>query len=335
MAFDITKPQISKVSKGLEGKTILIYGSNSLGKTYQATRMEKPLVLPFEDGIEAIDGVPYFPINTWKDFKEINKGLTDKKTVEQAKDMYKTLIFDEVYASAQMCQKYICSQYGAAHMGEQAPKGENRPNLYTAYEREYRDEITKLLKAGYTIIFIGHQTIDNDTKQIIPKGDKRSMELIRDLAGLTLFVHSNGIDADGKVILSSARTNETPEYFARSRYTEIESVIPVFTAENLEKALVDAIEKDEKLRGSKAVSFEERQEDMTTSTIDVEEYKPLAQELCMELAEAGFHQDVTELMYKYLGYGNKISEVLPRQAEQLEILYKELKDFKNEKLGNQ
>lgn len=331
MAFDILKPQISKVSKGLEGKTILIYGSNSLGKTYQATRMEKPLVLPFEDGIEAIDGIPYFPINEWKDFKEINKGLTNKKTVEQAKEMYKTLIFDEVYASAQMCQKYICNLYGAAHMGEQAPKGTNRPNLYTAYEREYRDEITKLTKAGYTVIFIGHQTVDNDTKQIIPKGDKRSMELIRDMAGVTLYVASNGIGEDGRAVFSSGYTVETADFFARSRYTEMIPKIATFTAENLEKALIEAIEKDEQKRGSKAVTFEERAELMSTETIDLEKYKSEAQHMCIQLAEGGFQVEAEELMYKHLGIGNKISEVLPRQAEALAVLHSDLVDLKEEK----
>jgi hypothetical protein len=45
MSFDIFNPQISTVAKGLEGKVITIVGSNSLGKTKQATRMEKPFYL--------------------------------------------------------------------------------------------------------------------------------------------------------------------------------------------------------------------------------------------------------------------------------------------------
>lgn len=43
--LDIFNPAISSVSKGLEGKVITITGSNNLGKTKQATRMEKPFYL--------------------------------------------------------------------------------------------------------------------------------------------------------------------------------------------------------------------------------------------------------------------------------------------------
>ena len=37
--LDIFNPQVSTVAKGLEGKVILVYGGNNLGKTKQATRM--------------------------------------------------------------------------------------------------------------------------------------------------------------------------------------------------------------------------------------------------------------------------------------------------------
>ncbi len=43
--LDIFKPQVSVVAKGLEGKVITLVGSNSLGKTKQATRMERPFYL--------------------------------------------------------------------------------------------------------------------------------------------------------------------------------------------------------------------------------------------------------------------------------------------------
>lgn len=54
MELDIFNPQVSTVAKGLEGKVILVYGGNNLGKTKQATRMKKPFYLPFEAGLNAI-----------------------------------------------------------------------------------------------------------------------------------------------------------------------------------------------------------------------------------------------------------------------------------------
>ena len=92
--LDIFNPQVSTVAKGLEGKVILVYGGNNLGKTKQATRMKKPFYLPFEAGLNAIPGVPYCPITKWSDFIKINKQLTDPATVEKAREMYSTIIFD-------------------------------------------------------------------------------------------------------------------------------------------------------------------------------------------------------------------------------------------------
>ncbi|TWJ45639.1 hypothetical protein CHCC5027_2380 [Bacillus paralicheniformis] len=38
--------------------------------------MKNPLYLPFEKGLNAIAGVPFMPINSWGDFKKVNKQLT-------------------------------------------------------------------------------------------------------------------------------------------------------------------------------------------------------------------------------------------------------------------
>ena len=86
--FDIFNPQVSVVAKGLEGKRIMIYGGNNLGKTKQATRMKKPFYLPFEKGVNAIGGIPFVPINSWADFKKVNKQLTSLATVQKAKELY-------------------------------------------------------------------------------------------------------------------------------------------------------------------------------------------------------------------------------------------------------
>ena len=42
---DIFNPQTSTVAKGLEGKTIMIYGGNNLGKTYVASHLSKPFFI--------------------------------------------------------------------------------------------------------------------------------------------------------------------------------------------------------------------------------------------------------------------------------------------------
>ena len=131
--FNILEPKVSKVVEGLEGKIILVYGGNSNGKTLQGTRMKKPLVLPFEHGLNAISGIPYFPVNSWSDFKKINMSLTKTATLDKVKDMYQTIIFDEVQASANYCQDYICAKYDA----ESIKSGNGGFGLWKEYETEY------------------------------------------------------------------------------------------------------------------------------------------------------------------------------------------------------
>ncbi|TWK87881.1 hypothetical protein CHCC20331_3242 [Bacillus paralicheniformis] len=71
--------------------------------------MKKPLYLPFEKGLNAIAGVPFMPINSWGDFKKVNKQLT--KNPEKAKEAYQTIIVDEVDAFSKYATKYVCDQY--------------------------------------------------------------------------------------------------------------------------------------------------------------------------------------------------------------------------------
>ena len=68
MAIDIFNPQISVLSYDLSGKTLLVYGSNRVGKTKQLVSLPKPYYLAFEAGINAIAGVPFLSMRKWSDF---------------------------------------------------------------------------------------------------------------------------------------------------------------------------------------------------------------------------------------------------------------------------
>lgn len=125
--LDIFNAPKSIIANGLEGKILLIYGTNNSGKTYQATRLEKPLVLACEIGLNGIDGVPYLPITNWSSFRSSIKQLTGAQ-IDKAKELYSTIIVDEVYASSIYCQDYICQTHGdgALTMAD----GDSKHNLY-------------------------------------------------------------------------------------------------------------------------------------------------------------------------------------------------------------
>ncbi len=325
--FDIFNPQVSVVAKGLEGKRIMIYGGNNLGKTKQSTRMKKPFYLPFEKGVNAISGVSFVPINTWADFKKVNKQLTSLGTVEKAKEIYSTIIFDEVEASAKYCQRYINSLYGVSRLKD----GNDGFGLWKEYETEYWEEINKLTGAGYTVVFIAHKT-ENKDGFILPKGDKRALEPIIDNCDIVVYLESNGVDEDGKVINSSGYLAQTDKFFARSRFDYIETKIENFTAEKLEEVIIKAIETQEEVEGVKAVTFQEQKTIFESQKISYEELMENIGEAGGKLINANKSDLLVELVEKHLGKGKKVSECTKMQIEVMTVIYDDLAD-KIQELG--
>ena len=144
----------SGVSYGIEGLKILIYGGNTLGKTPQAMRFPKPLLLMGEAGGTAIKGYKV-PIKQKKDFVDVVKQLTDEKTMEQMKEKFQTIVIDtatdiiEIYANA------TAREYGVRDVSEMNADL-SLPNGYALYRTSFKSDINKLCSCGYTVIFISH-----------------------------------------------------------------------------------------------------------------------------------------------------------------------------------
>ncbi|AZJ44221.1 ATP-binding protein [Bacillus velezensis] len=320
MAIDIFNPQVSVVAKGLEGKVITIYGSNNLGKTKQSTRMKKPLYLPFEKGLNAIAGVQFMATNSWADFKKVNKQLT--KNAEKAKEMYQTIIVDEVDAFAKYATRYVCEQYDV----ERIKDGNDGFGLWKEYETEVWEEINKLIGVGFTVIFIAHAAEDKKGK-VYPKGDKRVLAPVIDNSDIVLYLSSNGVDEDRKVIKSSAWLAETDEHFARSRFDYIDTYLPEFTAENLEKAIIQAVERQEKAEGIVAVTYEEQKQNNASEELDYDSLMEQIKEVGIKLNEEGRLEEVNEITEKHLGKGVKVTECSRKQVNVMSVILDDLKDL--------
>ncbi|XOT29371.1 ATP-binding protein [Bacillus subtilis subsp. subtilis] len=320
MAIDIFNPQVSVVAKGLEGKVITIYGSNNLGKTKQSTRMKKPLYLPFEKGLNAIAGVQFMPINSWADFKKVNKQLT--KNAEKAKEMYQTIIVDEVDAFAKYATRYVCEQYDV----ERIKDGNDGFGLWKEYETEVWEEINKLIGVGFTVIFIAHAAEDKKGK-VYPKGDKRVLAPVIDNSDIVLYLSSNGVDEDRKVIKSSAWLAETDEHFARSRFDYIDTYLPEFTAESLEKAIIEAVERQEEAEGIVAVTYEEQKQNNASEELDYDSLMEQIKEVGIKLNGEGRLEEVNEITEKHLGKGVKVTECSRKQVNVMSVILDDLKDL--------
>jgi hypothetical protein len=240
------------------------------------------------------------PINKWADFKKVNKQLT-KNT--QAKEVYQTIIIDEVDAFARYATRYVCDKYGV----ERIKDGNDGFGLWKEYETELWEEINKLLSGGFTVIFIAHAEADKKGK-IHPKGDKRALSPVIDNSDIVVYLHTNGVDENNQVIRSSGYLAETEHFFARSRFDYIETVIEEFTAENLEKALIDAIKKQEEIEGIQSVSFDQQKQVYSSEILDYDDLLEEINEVCQELVGQEKVEDLVALVEKHLGKGKKVTE---------------------------
>ncbi len=319
---DIFNPQISNIAKGLEGKTLMIYGGNNLGKTYTATHMSKPFIIACESGLNAISGVKYNRVNSWADFKKLVKQFTSKATVDQARAAYDTIVIDEVYASAILCQDFVIATYGdgALTLGDSTGK----INLYQMYEKEYFRVINLLLSCDYTVVFIAHA--QEKDGYITPKGDKRCLNPIIDNCDFVIYLTSNGTDENGNVIKSSGHLAETDEYFARSRFNHCPTLIEEFTAENLEKTVIEAIENEEKASGVTAITYDEQKAQNTPVKRTYDEVMDALQEIGQRFASSGHMDLLTEIVEDTLGAGKKVSECNKKQIDAMIIILDDLTD---------
>ena len=336
---DIFNASKSVIADGLEGKIILIYGGNNLGKTYQATRFPKPFVIACEMGLNGLDGIPYVPVTRWSDFKTIVKQFTGP-TMEKAKELYSTIIVDEVYASSIYCQDYVCNTYGdgALTMAD----GDSKHNLYQLYEKEYFRQINLLVSAGYTVVFIAHAQVDTQTKFITPKGDKRCMNPIIDKCDYVVYLESNGTDAEGRVIKSSAYLAQTKDFFARARIEYTPTYIKEFTAENLTAAIQEGIDKKRELDHSTVTTFAEQQKLNTIEDLDFEKLVNTFNSIIMNIpgssdeacsTEEGvkfknyWAPKIVQITEKHLGKGGRVSQCNENQVEALSLIVNELKEL--------
>jgi len=324
-AFDIFNPQESVVAKGLEGKIITVYGGNNLGKTLQATKMGKAFFMPMEKGLGAISGVKFLPVNSWAEFVKHSKAFAKNK--EKSREMYDTIVIDSLDAFAKYATRYVCNQYGVNRLKD----GNDGFGLWTEYATEVWEAVDRLVGIGLTVVFIAHAQEDKQGK-MRPKGDARTISPVIDQSDIVMYLHSNGVDENGKVINSSGYLAETEHYFARSRFTHIDTYLPEYTAETLEQAIIKAIELEEKESGTSAVSYDEQQETFASAEVDFATLKQNTIDLFNELATVpdADIEGLLELQAKYLGKDKKVSEARPMQQEAISLLFDELVELKGE-----
>ena len=324
------------VQYGLEGLKILIFGSNSLGKTPQSMRFPKPILLMGETGGSALKGYKKH-ITSKKVFIDVVKQLTDEKTLVQMKDKFQTVVLDCVEDIIELFEISLCKEYGVKDVGEIQGLQKGNPNGYSVYRKDFKQQINLLTGSGYTVIFIAHEecvqvpTGENDkdgnaiTKDFIQpkgsKGDKSSSRFIRDLCDFRFYVVSSGFDKEtNKTIMSKAWCTQTDAFYSGSRFN-CKPLINPFTAENIIEAIEEAQKKSAEEYGSELVVFE-RNTDEYTKEDYLKDIKPYVTKLY-----ALYPKLVLEIIYSQLGEGVSVSKATEEQLVELETIYTKLVDL--------
>lgn len=263
--INIFKPDISQVVKGIEGKAILLYGSNGVGKTLNATKAPKPYIICFENGLGAISNVAYSTITKWTDFLSVVKQFTAPATRDQAKEMYETIIIDGLEGLGQLCEPYVAAMYNA----DSVKSGNKGFGLWSEFEAELRKPIKALCSSGFTVIFLGHEaerefptlTMNADgeykMKKLYPKGEKRAIDTIINECDIVGYIQAQPANELGHEVLSTVYFANNNAFIAKTRYPYLVREIKEWSYEKLEKALIAAIAKGEKVSGHKTITPKE------------------------------------------------------------------------------
>lgn len=319
---------VSKLSADLRGKVIVVYGGNNLGKTLQASRMKNPIFIPFEKGMNGVDGAMVLKTRSWSQARSHVKKLANKKftkLLQQGEQI--TVVIDGIESMGRYCRKYIAS----IHDARDVKSANGGYGAWQSYEDEVWEWVDSIISLGYTVMFVGHQSYDKETDKMTIKGDARNIAPIKDNADIVVYLKSNGIDDEGKEVLSSGYLVETEDYFARSRFTYMDEVIPEYTAENLEKAIVEGIQREIEDKGLENVSFEEQQEIYEEDDRSIDELKEEIKDRYEQIEEMGEDRlDVyDEIIEKHLGE-SRVSEATNKQIESLRCILNDLDNYLEE-----
>lgn len=321
--IDLLNLEETGMNGSLAGQKALLYGGNSLGKTFQASKMPKPLLLMTEAGANGVKCKKLL-VNKWATFKDVVKQLTDEKTLDQMKEQYFTIIIDTLENLVGLSEQAVCSEFGVRDLSEITGK----QNGYSIYRKDFKSQVNKLCSCGYFVLFIDHEEIveleDPITGEkynfVQPKGSgniKSSTRFVRDMCDFTFFVHGGETDENGDAIPSSLLCKQTRHAFARSRYA-IQTFVKPFTAKNMEEAIIKAIEKSASDEGANLSDWKPDTSDYTAQDwIDmISPYYKAIYKKDSEKAKA--------IVENELGAGAKVSKATDEQKIELENIYNQM-----------
>lgn len=306
----------------------LVITNLKTGKTTQASKFPKSLILGFEMGYLALPDVMALPITRWSDFKQVLKQL---KT-DEAHEMYDNIVVDVVDIAYDLCEKYICSKNGVDTIGDIGYGGG-----YAQTKKEFDECIRQIPQMGYGLVLISHAQdktfTDEDGKeynQITPTLGNQGRLVVDRMADIIGYARPVETEEGTKTYLFM---RGTPRFIAGSRFKYTPEVIE-FTYDNLVKAIDDAITKQAEETGNDSVTSEKDDARTEKPNYDFNALMGEFNEIVNKLQEIGggsfgtkYAPTIAKIVEKYLGKGKKISNATEQQAEQVALIVSDLEEF--------
>ena len=331
MAINLLSIEPHKVSRDLSTYITYIYGAAGTGKTTLASQMDKALLLAFEKGYNAIPGIMAQDVSSWGEMKQIVREL--KK--QEVKDTYKCIVVDTVDIAAALCEKYICGQLGIENIGD----GGWSVNGWAKVKKEFEEVFRTISQLGYSLFFISHakdktfkRQDGTEYNQIVTSLSTAYDEIIKNMVDIFGYAHSV-VDANGnsKIMLTLRSADNSVD--AKSRFKYIEPEIE-FNYQSLEKAINDAIDKEEQASGKKELFTNERGV-KEIQELNFDEVKNRFDTIVTQIIQNHTDEEmvntwsprITEITEKYLGKGKKASQCTRDQVEQLNLIVLELEEL--------
>ena len=323
--IDLLNLQPTTISRDLKGKYIMIYGPAKSGKTSFAANFKKNLLLAFEIGYHALDGIYAQPVEKWSDFKLILRQLND----EAVKEKFETVTIDTASIAWDLCEKYICSQNGVQKIGD-IPWGAG----YTACKNEFENTLRQITLMGYGLILIAHSEKrvekegESDIEFYSPSLNKRAYDICNKLVDVIGYI---GIEWDENG--NSERylyTRQTPRIMAGSRYKYLAPKIK-FGYQELVDAIGEAIDKSAELDGATVVDHADK---VVVESLDYNKVRAEAYELWNKLVKPDSDEPDAEMAKVILkkaeiifGRPIKLSEITEDQVDLMNLLVVDMRDL--------
>lgn len=319
--IDILNIEPTVISRDLKGKYILIYGKPKTGKTTLASRFPKNLLVAFEKGYNAIDGIKAVDINRWADFKQVLRQLEKP----EAREMYSTITIDTTTIAYEMCEQFVCAQNGVQSIRD-IPWGQG----WTLVKKEFENCLRKITMLGYGLVLISHietrkeKTADDSEIEILaPSMPKRCYEVVNQIVDIIGYIATEW-DETGE----SQRwlyTRQTPTVMAGSRFPYLAPKIKLGYKE-LVDAINEAIDKQREFDGATVV---DKLEQKVEEPLDFAKERAEAQTLWGNLvgSDPSNADKILKKVEMIFGRKIKLSEITEDQVDLMHLVVLEMRDM--------